>query len=253
MARAPSRRGRAPKKVALVTGGGTGLGRATANALTRDGFTVAVCGRRAARLTPKRGESFHPYACDISDNASVKRMVKAVLADHGRLDVVVNNAGIIRAEKISQIKPATVEEMIRINLIGTINVSLACIPALTKTKGHLVMLSSSLAQRPNPGTAIYATTKGGIESFAKALAVELAPKKVRCNVVAPGLVDTEIYAHALDRQAFNRMLKERGKTYLLERAGVPEDISELIAYLASDHTTWMTGVVIPMDGGRIVG
>ena len=252
MARTATKKHRALKKVALVTGGGTGLGRATAKALVRDGFTVAVCGRRAERLKPKRNENFHPYACDIADNASVKRMVKSVLADHGRLDVVVNNAGIMRAEKIGQIKQATIEDLVRINLIGTINVSLATIPALTKTKGHLIMLSSVLSQRPNPGTAIYSATKGGVESFAKALAVELAPKKVRCNVVSPALVDTEIYAHALDRPAFNKLLKERGKAYPLGRAGVPEDISEIVAYLASDHTTWMTGVVIPMDGGRMV-
>ena len=252
MARTATKKHRAPQKVALVTGGGTGLGRATAKALLRDGFTVAVCGRRAERLKPKHNESFHPYACDIADNASVKRMVKSVLADHGRLDVVVNNAGIMRAEKIGQIKQATIEDLVRINLIGTINVSLATIPALTKTKGHLIMLSSVLSQRPNPGTAIYSATKGGVESFAKSLAVELAPKKVRCNVVSPALVDTEIYAHALDRPAFNKLLKERGKAYPLGRAGVPEDISEIVAYLASDHTTWMTGVVIPMDGGRMV-
>ena len=252
MARTATKKHRAPQKVALVTGGGTGLGRATAKALLRDGFTVAVCGRRAERLKPKHNESFHPYACDIADNASVKRMVKAVLADHGRLDVVVNNAGIMRSEKIGQIKQATIEDLVRINLIGTVNVSLATIPALTKTKGHLIMLSSVLSQRPNPGTAIYSATKGGVESFAKALAVELAPKKVRCNVVSPALVDTEIYAHALDRPAFNKLLKERGRAYPLGRAGVPEDISEIVAYLASDNTTWMTGVVIPMDGGRMV-
>ena len=252
MAGKPSRRGRAPKKIALVTGGGTGLGRATANALARDGFTVAVCGRRAARLKSRRGESFHPYVCDIADGPAVKEMVKAVLADHGRLDVVVNNAGIMRAEKIPDIRPATVEELVRINLIGTINVSLACVPALTRTRGHLIMLSSALSQRPSPGTAIYSATKGGVESFARALAVELAPKKVRCNVVAPALVDTEIYAHALDRTAFKELLKERGRAYPLGRAGVPADVSELIAYLASDRTTWMTGTVIPMDGGRVI-
>jgi NAD(P)-dependent dehydrogenase (short-subunit alcohol dehydrogenase family) len=131
--------------------------------------------------------------------------------------------------------------------------SLACIPALTKTKGHLIMVSSVLSQRPNAGTSIYSATKGGVESFAKALAVELAPKKVRCNVVAPALVATEIYAHAMDSRTFNKFLKERGKVYPIGRAGVPEDISELIAYLASDHTTWMTGVLIPVDGGRMIG
>ncbi len=254
MAKKPTtRKSRAPKKVALVTGGGTGMGRATANALVRDGFTVAVCGRRAARLKPKRGEKFHPYTCDIADNDAVRQTVKAVLADHGRLDVLVNNAGIMRAEKIGQIKRSTIDDLLRINLVGTINMSLACIPALTKTKGHLIMVSSVLAQRPNAGTSIYAASKGGVESFAKALAVELAPKKVRCNIVSPALVDTEIYAHAMDRRTFGRFLKERADVYPIGRAGVPEDISELIAYLASEHTTWMTGVLIPVDGGRMVG
>ena len=252
-AKSTAKRGRAGKKVALVTGGGTGMGRATANALVRDGFTVAVCGRRADRLKPKRGEKFHPYTCDIADNQSVKQTVKSILSDHGRLDVVVNNAGIMRAEKIGQIKRATIDDLVQINLIGTINMSLACIPALTKTKGHLIMVSSVLAQRPNAGTSVYAASKGGVESFAKALAVELAPKKVRCNVVSPALVDTEIYSHAMDRRTFKKFLQERADVYPIGRAGVPEDISELVAYLASDHTTWMTGNVIPVDGGRMVG
>ena len=254
MAKKPTTgRTRARKKVALITGGGTGLGRATANALARDGFIVAICGRRAARLQPKRGEKLHPYVCDIADSESVKNTVKAVLADHGRLDVLVNNAGMMRSEKIGTIKQATIAELIQTNLVGTINMSLACIPALTKTQGQIIMLSSVLSQRPNASTAIYSATKGGVESFAKALAVELAPKKVRCNVVAPALVDTEIYSHAMDSRTFGKFLKERGKAYPLGRAGVPGDISELIAYLASDHTTWMTGVWIPVDGGRMVG
>ena len=240
------------KKVAVVTGGGTGIGRDCANKLARDGFVVAVIGRRANRLKPKRGERFHPYPCDISDAAQVKTTIRAILADLGRIDVLVNNAGILIREPLAELTRETIETTIGINLIGTMNLCLACLSALKKTKGSIINMSSGLAQRPSPGVSIYSATKGGIESFTKALAIELAPHRVRANVVAPGLVRSEIYtSQGMDKRSYDKMLLARGaEVYPLGRAGEPEDVSEMVAYLASDKANWMTGVIIPIDGGR---
>jgi meso-butanediol dehydrogenase/(S,S)-butanediol dehydrogenase/diacetyl reductase len=241
----------ATHRVAVVTGGGSGLGRDVANRLTHDGFTVAVLGRRATRLEPRRGEQLCPYVCDVADNRQIKRTIKAVLADLGRIDVLVNAAGIARSETAAKITQEAIRATIDTNLIGTINVSLACVPALKRAKGAIVNLSSTAATRPMVGTSVYSASKGGIDSFTRALALELGPAGVRVNAVSPSIVRSEILVAAgMDQKSYDKLLKERGRTYPLGRAGEPEDVSELISYLAADGARWMTGAVIPIDGGK---
>ena len=249
--RAATRKSRRARKVAVVTGGGSGLGRNAANRLARDGFTVAVLGRRAAHLKPRRGEMLHPYVCDVADNGEIKRTVKTILGDLGRIDVLVNAAGIARMTTIAKVTQDSIRATIDINLIGTINVSLACLAALRRAKGAIVNLSSTAATRPMIGTSVYSASKGGVDSFTRALALELGPAGVRVNAVSPSTVRSEILVAAgMDQKSYDRLLKERGRTYPLGRAGEPEDISELISYLASDGAKWMTGAVIPIDGGK---
>ena len=237
----------------MVTGGGSGLGRDAANRLAKDGFTVAVLGRRAARLKPRRGEELHAYVCDVADFGQIRGTVKAILADLGRIDVLVNAAGIARPETAPEISQESIHATIDINLIGTINMSLVCLPSLKKTRGAIINLSSALALRPRVATSIYAASKGGVDSFTRALAVELGPAGVRVNAVSPSIVRSDIFiAAGMDKKAYDKLLRERGRSYPLGRAGEPEDISELIAYLASDGARWMTGTVIPIDGGYMV-
>jgi NAD(P)-dependent dehydrogenase (short-subunit alcohol dehydrogenase family) len=243
------RASRPTRKVAVVTGGGTGIGRACANALTRDGYAVAVIGRRARRLEPRRGEKLHPYPCDVADHGQIKKTVAAIRSDFGRIDVLVNSAGVIKRQPLAKITQRDISTEVGINLIGTINFSLACVPALKRTKGTIINMSSGFAQRPLADTAIYAATKGGVESFSKALAVALAPSGIRVNVVSPGLVRSEIYADSMDRRTFEQFLRVRRKAYPLGRTGEPDDISETVSYLASSKASWITGVVIAVDGG----
>ena len=255
MAKKPARKPRrkTAQKVAIVTGGGTGIGRECANALARDGFKVSVIGRRPDRLKPRRGEILYPYVCDVSDHAQVKTTVKAVLADHGRIDALVNVAGVLRYEPITKMTQDTIDYVVGVNLIGTMYFSVACIPALKKTKGTIINMSSALAHRPRPRVAVYVATKGGIECFTKALAVELAPMRIRCNVVSPGLVRSEIhYTTGMGREEHRKYLTDRGPGHPLGRTGEPDDISGLVCYLASNESRWMTGVVIPIDGGTCV-
>lgn len=244
-------RSRNSKKVAIVTGGGIGIGRGCANALARAGYAVAVVGRRAGRLQPRRGEVLHPYPCDVADSSQVTATVGAIVADLGRIDVVVNNAGVVRREPLEDISIAGIAQVVGINLIGTINVSLACLPALKRTKGAIINMSSSQAHKPLPGAAVYVATKGAIESLSKALAIELAPSGVRVNVVSPALVRSDIYiADGMSEAESDRFLIERRHAYPLGRIGEPSDVSELVLFLVSDKASWMTGTVIPVDGGR---
>ena len=232
MARTTRKSHKTKPKVAVVTGGGTGLGRDCAKRLVRDGFRVAVIGRRAKRLAPRRGETLHPYVCDVADPTQIDQTAKAILRDLGRIDVLVNSAGVIRVEPVDQITQDNLRYTVDINLLGTINFCLACVPALKKTKGAIVNISSNVADRPFPGSATYSATKGGVDSFSKALALELGPYGVRVNVISPALVRSEIYTSAgMDEQTYQQILVSEGQLFPLRRAGEPRDVSELISYL----------------------
>ncbi len=194
-------------------------------------------------------------ACDVTDEAQVKRSVRAIVGDLGRVDVVVNCAGIMREERIGEIRRTTIEQVIGTNLVGTMNVCLAAIPALRRVKGAIVNISSAQAHRPSPGLAIYAATKGGVEAFTKALAVELAPAGVRVNAVSPGLVRTRIlHDHVgLTAATYGAYVKRRGRGYLLGRIGEASEVAEMVAFLGSPAAAWITGAVVPVDGGKSVG
>lgn len=237
-------------KVALITGGGTGLGRAIATALRRDNLRVAILGRRRERLESGPGEDFHPYVCDVADSAQVRRAVASVLSDLGRVDVLVNCAGVIRNGNIEDATDEAIEYQIRVNLLGTINMTKACVPALKESKGSIINMSSALAGRPILGTSVYCATKGGIESFTRAMALELGQSQIRVNCISPGLVRSEIYfADGVDEGTYETFLKEFANKYLLGRIGEPEDVGELAAFLASDRASWITGTIIPIDSG----
>ena len=228
------------------------LGRDAANRLARDGFTVAVVGRRAAKLKPRRGEKVHPYPCDIADAAAIKKTVQAIVGDLGGIDVLVNAAGVVKRESLSKITPETVSYQININLIGTINMSLACVPALKKTKGAIINFSSEFSQRAAPGFLVYCATKGGVDAVTRALAVELGSFQITVNAISPGLVRSEIYFNdgAMTKVEYEKYFKAYGKMYPLGRGGEPEDVSELVSFfLASGRAAWITGDVISVDGG----
>ncbi len=240
-------------RVALITGGGTGIGRAIAKALHRDEYRVAILGRRRERLESPEG--FHAYACDISDSAAIGETVAKLISDLGRIDVLVNNAGVIRNGTLEDTTEEAIEYQVRVNILGTINMTKACLPALKASKGSIINVSSTLAKLPILGTSIYSATKGALEAFNRAMALELGASGVRVNCIAPALVRTEIYfADGMDEQSFAKMLEEYGGRYLLGRVGEPEDVAELAAFLVSERASWMTGAVIPVDSGyRSVG
>ena len=178
----------AAAKVAVVTGGGSGLGRDIAKRLVRDGYRVAILGRRAGRLKPKRGErDLYPYPCDIADRKQVGTTIKAIRRDLGRIDLLVNNAGILRRATHDEITPALIDEQFSINLVGMMHMCLACIPALKKTRGNIVNISSTLSGRCAPQFGVYAATKGAMNAWSKTLSMELARWNVRVNVVSPSL------------------------------------------------------------------
>ncbi len=249
-------RKRITMKVAIVTGGGTGLGRDMANRLVADGFRVAILGRRPSRLKPKKDEkNLYPYVCDIADKAQIKATVKAIRRRFGRIDVLVNNAGVVQRATHDKITPEHIDHTFSINLLGMMHMCLECIPALKRNKGSIINISSSLTERCAPEYGVYAATKGAMNAWSKTLSMELARWGVRVNVVSPSLVRSEIYfADGMSRKEYNNHLKELGDNYFpLGRSGEPRDISGMVAFLASDESTWMTGQIVTIDGGESVG
>ena len=238
------------RKAAVVTGGAVGIGRAIAETLQRDGFEVAILGRREDRLKAAAATNIRPYVCDVADAGAVGATFGRIRAELGRIDALINNAGVIRGGELVAASDDDIRYQIDVNLLGSIYCTRAAIAPLKESRGCIVNLSSALAKMPLLGTSVYAATKGAIETFTRAMAVELGTSGVRVNAIAPGLVRSEIYlADGLSPAAYEAALKEFSAKYLLGRAGEPADVAELVAYLVSDRAGWITGAVLPVDSG----
>jgi len=238
-------------RVAVVTGAGSGIGRACAEALARDGFKVVGLGRREG---PLRAAAIEPRVCDVADARQTHAVLAALTEAFGRIDVLVNAAGLVRSARFGEMAEDDIDALVSVNLRGTLNTIRAALPGLRRHGGVIVNISSTLAQRPTAGAAVYAATKGAVDALTRALAVELAPDGIRVNAVAPSLVRSDIWLSAgMDQASYDALLAARGRDYPLGRVGEPSDVAALVAFLASPRADWMTGAVVPVDGGSSVG
>jgi NAD(P)-dependent dehydrogenase (short-subunit alcohol dehydrogenase family) len=244
-------------RVALVTGGGTGIGRATALALAADGFAVAVAGRRAEPLAAVAAEIGEgggralAVTGDVSRPEDADALVRATVDELGGLHVVVNNAGAIRRNvRLHEIAVERWDEQIAINLRGPYLVLRAALPALLAAQGDrsIVNVSSTLATKAAAGVSPYAAAKGGLLSLTRSVAVEYGRDGIRCNAVLPAVVRTPL-AH-VDRPDFEARAGAMAQAYPLGRLGEPEDVAAAIRYLVSPAAAWMTGQAIGVDGGQ---
>ncbi|MSP51094.1 MAG: SDR family oxidoreductase [Alphaproteobacteria bacterium] len=244
---------RSAQKVAVITGAARGIGRACAERLADDGFAIATIDVAPIRWRARRGRRRLVYRCDIRDEAGVAKTIRSIVADFGRIDVLVNNAGVYRESPIEATPRADIDHVLGINLIGTITMTTACVAALKKTRGAIVNLSTGLVARPYPTISLYVASKGAIEGYTRSLAVELAPAGVRANAVQPGLIRTDMFKTVgyTDDQIAAEIAKWN-KLYPLGRVGEPADIAAAVAYLASDRAAWMTGVMWPVEGGKLI-
>ncbi|HEU5073090.1 MAG TPA: 3-oxoacyl-ACP reductase family protein [Polyangiaceae bacterium] len=248
----PARGFRFDDQVVLVTGAARGIGRAAALEFAACGakvilnYQVSATEARAvaAQITEAGGEA-ETIRADVRDARAVSNMVGQVLQRYGRIDVLVNNAGIVRDALTPMMNDEEWDDVLAVNAAGPFRVARAVArPMLLARRGRIINVSSVAATKGGRGQANYAASKAALEGFTRALAVELAPKGILVNAVAPGVITTEMSRRVREEAGAEVLSK-----ILLRRYGTAEEIAGVIAFLASDAASYITGAVIPVDGG----
>jgi NAD(P)-dependent dehydrogenase (short-subunit alcohol dehydrogenase family) len=242
-------------RTVVVTGAGTGIGRATARAFAAEGARVIALGRRAEPLeeTAAGHCGITPLTADITDRDAPERIVRAVRDAHGRLDVLVNNAGIVHGGPLGTLTQEAVTTQLATNLVAPVLLTQAALPLLEAAGGVIVNVSTSVGQRAWPGNSVYAASKTALELLTRSWAVELAPRGIRAVAVAPGAIDTPIGEHqGLTPEQTAEVRKWQLAHTPLGRIGRPEEVAWAITRLAAPAASFITGVVLPVDGGAVV-
>lgn len=240
-------------KVAIITGASRGIGAAIAERLARDGFTVVInyagnaaeAEALAAKIEQAGGKALTARA-DVSDPAAVGRMFDAAEAAFGGVDVLVNNAGIMRLATLAESDDALVDSQIAINLKGTIN-TLREASRRLREGGRIINLSSSVVGLYQPSYAVYAATKAGVEAMTHILSKELRGRNITVNAVAPGPTATALFLDGKPQAVIDHL----SKLAPLERLGEPQDIANTIAFLAGPDGAWINGQVLRANGGIV--
>ena len=240
-----------PNKVAVVTGGSRGIGRAIVQTLAGAGYQIAfsyvrdeVAAMALRDEVQASGIDCLTLQCDVSNGDSIKAFFERVDQHFQRIDLLVNNAGITRDGLLATMSARDLVEVIQTNLIGTMLCCQQVVPGMLRQRsGCIVNISSVAAQKPGKGQSNYAAAKGGVESLTRALAVELAARNIRVNAVAPGIVKTEMSTALIGSQE-----EEIQSRLLIKRYAEPEEIAEAVLYLA-DRGLYLTGEVLSVNGG----
>ncbi|MDR6568674.1 SDR family NAD(P)-dependent oxidoreductase [Chitinophaga ginsengisegetis] len=243
------------RKLAIVTGGGSGIGLAIAEKFVEQGIEVVIAGRNQERLDAaqqKLGALCHAMACDVTDLAAIPGFVQGVIDRYGPIDILVNNAGANMKKDFTEVTDEDFQQIILTNLTAVFAMSREVVKnMLQQQAGCIIHISSMAAQYGIPKVIAYSASKTAIDGMTRAMAVELSPKGIRVNAIAPGFIYSDMTAKALDSDP-ERKAKVFGRTPM-GTMGQPADIGEAAWFLASDAAKFVTGVVLPVDGGNSIG
>jgi NAD(P)-dependent dehydrogenase (short-subunit alcohol dehydrogenase family) len=243
------------KKIAIVTGGGSGIGLAIAEKFTQAGIQTILVGRDETKLKAGKeqlGKNCFVMSCDLSNLASVPPLVAEIVKQFGQIDILVNNAGINMKKDFTEVTDEEFQAVITTNLCSVFTISREVVKQMFLQKsGSIINISSMAAQYGLPKVIAYSASKTAIDGMTRAMAVELSPKGIRVNAIAPGFIKTAMTATALDSDQ-ERKSKVFGRTPM-GYMGDPSDIGEAALFLAGDAAKYITGVVLPVDGGNSIG
>lgn len=244
-------------KVALITGASSGIGKAVAFCFAREHAKLMIVARNekalqevADSIRQNRGEA-DIFPCNLADEAQAKKCIEVMIAKYGGIDILVNAAGIIASGTIENTKLEDWDYMMNVNLRSIFLLMQYALPSLIERKGNIVNVSSVTGLRAFPNVLAYCVSKAGVDQLTRCAALELASKGVRVNAVNPGVTSTNLHRNSgMDEKAYQAFVEHSKSTHPLGRIGTPEDISELILFLASPHASWITGATYSIDGGR---
>jgi NAD(P)-dependent dehydrogenase (short-subunit alcohol dehydrogenase family) len=243
-------------RIAIVTGGGSGIGLAITERFVQNNIHTIIVGRDEQKLCAakeKLGPLCEPLAGDLNNLSSLPGLIKSIVEKHGRIDVLVNNAGINMKKDFTEVTDEDFQKILLTNVTAVFALSREVIKSMLEKeiKGSIINISSMASQYGIPKVIAYTASKSAIEGMTKAMAVELSPKGVRVNCIAPGFIATDMSAKALNNDP-ERKFKALDRTPMGE-LGKPSDIGDAAVFLASDAASYITGVVLPVDGGNSVG
>lgn len=242
-------------RVALITGAGSGIGEATARALATAGADLAVVGRRKEPLLALAdkvaGSRLVVIQADLATSEGVQKTIAETIAAYGRLDILINAAGVLSTGSIETTTLEAWDALMNINLRAVFELMHLAVPYLITTRGQIINVSSVTGLRSFPGVLAYCVSKAALDQLTRCAALELADRGVRVNAVNPGVVVTGLHrSSGMDEEVYQAFLDRSRHTHPLGRVGRPEEIADLILFLASDRAGWITGATYAIDGGR---
>jgi len=248
-------------KVTLITGASSGIGAATAVLFARLGANVAICGRNetnlqrtrdeCVRVRPAEAEQPLLVIADMCSEADVAKLVDTTIKKFGRLDILVNSAGVIEFGTIETTSLEQYDRVMNVTVRSGYHLTMLCVPHLIATRGNIVNVSSVTGTRSFPGVLAYCMAKAAVDQMTSCIALELASKGVRVNSVNPGVIVTEAHKRGgLSDDAYAKFLEHSKSTHPLGRAGDVDEVAQAIAFLASNNASFITGEHVHVDGGR---
>ncbi len=237
-------------KTAIITGGGSGIGLATARAFCKEGANVVLFGRRKEKLqkaADELGGSAIFVQGDMTNNGDLDQLINETLHNFKGIDILVNNAGLFNGGPLHDISDSQWDEMMDINIRSVFQLTRRVLPVMLAQKyGSIIHISSILGIIAKPQVAAYNVSKGALNHFSRSIAVEYGPSGIRSNSICPGLIETDMTADLMKDEG---LMKEWSKEYPIGRFGKPEDVANACLFLASDESSFVTGTVLPVDGG----